>query len=174
MMNYEEHYDSHDMTFHDFSDKINAISKQYNIHVLFNNLETFGNDGSVAYSDKVTIFGLDWEQRQQYYPSFGKFKFYRWGLSQYGSKIYKDEKIDLSLQMSTDGTGLFIAWHDDFVFSKTITLSSNTKENRTEDVYITQKYKEFDLTKEESYVEIVEILKRAVDVSKRNYKSFTA
>lgn len=174
MMNYSEHYKSHDDTFHEFANKINQIANQYNIYMLFNKSETFGNDGAIAYTDQVKIVGIDWELRQKYYPSFGEFPFARWGLSQYDAKMSKGEKIALSLQMSTDTTGLLLSWHEDYNLENQVKLSSNTKTNREEKVWRTFNYVEFDLRKEESYHEIVEILRRAGETGNFNYKSFAS
>jgi hypothetical protein len=140
--------------------------------MLFNQSETYGNDGAIAYADKVKIIGIDWELRQKYYPSYGEFPFARYGLSQYDAKISKGEKIALSLQMSTDKTGLLLSWHEDYNLENQVKLSSNTKTNREEKVWRTLNYKEFDLREEESYIEIVEILKRAGDTGQFNHKSF--
>lgn len=174
MMNYGVHYKAHDDTFHEFAEKLNKIANQYNIYMLFNKKETYGNDGAIAYADEVKIIGIDWELRQKYYPSYGEFPFARYGLSQYGAKKGKGDKIALSLQMSTDQTGLLLAWHEDFELKNQVKLSSNTKTNREEEVWRTFHYVEFDLRKEESFIEIVEILRRAGETGQFNHKSFAA
>lgn len=171
-MNFAGYYDIHNNSMNKFIERFNALDDD-NILMIANRKETYSNDGSILLSDLGVAIGFDWEYRKTGYDSFDNFMFKRWGVGQYGTKLAKPS-IKLSLQISKDETGLLVAFHDDFEKLTNVSLTSETKVNRKENMSCTHKYIEIDIRTDAGLIQFKNILRRAAERQTYNHTVFAA
>lgn len=160
-------YIPHNESLSEFVEKFNAIDND-NLLMIENRRETYSNDGSFLCSDEAIAIGFDWEMRQNFYESYGGFKYKT--LKQFARKLVKPS-IRISLQLSKDGTGLLVAWHDDFPTTFTEEqLKSDI--GGTELTSSTELFTEYDVSTEAGIIEFKKMLTRAVRNRQYNSKSF--
>lgn len=172
MMNYSSCYTVHNSTMDTIKNRFNELSNNDNVFMIDNRRETYTNDGSFLLSDLGVAVGFDWEWRKTGYPTLGEFKYQKWGLSQYGTKLAKPS-IKVSLQISQDLSGILVAFHEDFDLFADVKLSSETKVNREERVGRTFDYIEIPTT-DEGLILLKEILQRAAATQTYNHTAFAA
>ena len=178
--NFEQYYPIHNTSLANFMTRFNnalyeGCDKEfYNLCMLKLRTDTYANDGTFVQIDADKSCGYDWEHRQTGYKSYGEFEYRKWGLGQFGTKLVKPS-IKLSLQISTDGTGLLVAWHEDFdINMNNVQLPSQTKENRVEKMGKTFHYAEFDIRTDEGILAFKKMIYQAIKEQKFNHTVFAA
>ena len=174
-MNFPGGYKPHNDSLEYFAERFNniVIDDLANVVIVLIRKETYKNDGSIIALDKGLAMGLDWEQRQKYYPTYGQFEKKQWGLGQFNTKLVKDE-IHISMQCSTDETGLLVGFHQDFKRLANVDLPSESKKNRTELMSNTQHYREFDISTDEGILEFKKMVARAFKLKEYNHIAFVS
>lgn len=175
-MHYENKYKPHNDSLANFANKFNSVGDP-NLIMVINEVENFKDDASFIYTpeqDKELSIRMDWEKRFAYYDEFGGFRFNT--LTQWKRKIDKPE-IMLSIQCSTKGDGVLVAWHEDYDRTRSYTQKTKSYKNgiahcEEEIVYPTHSYTEYEVLTDEGMANFKEMIKRAFTTKQFNFKSF--
>lgn len=177
--NFEQFYSTHNTSLTNFAERFNNLVYEgcddefYNLFMVANRRETYTNDGTFVQADIDKCCGFDWEHRQTGYKSFGEFEYGRWGLGQYGTKLAKPS-IKITLQISTDGTGLLVAWHSDYEKLSDVKLPSQTKKNRVEKMGKTYHFIEYDISTDEGLLKFKKMIYNAIMEQNYTHTIFAA
>ena len=173
-MKYPTKYKDHNESLERFTEKFNTTGDP-SIHVWLPPCENYYDDGTIYIDDDESMISyrilFDWEKRHTHYNTKGKFPFRT--LTQLGRKIAKP-KISLSLQTSTDESGLMVAFHSDFDEDnwRYQWVTNEAGERFLEKVFETTFYKEYDLTSEADIIELKAMIQRAILSHQLNHTIF--
>ena len=172
-MHYAHRYTEHNESLARFAAKFNSIGDK-DIQLKINEVENYYDDASFIYGfgDDAVSFKMDWQKRYEHYFRFKGFRFK--DLWQWDRKMKKPE-IFLSMQCSTDETGLLVAWHEDFSPDKM--RKSKTEKNGVEGwewqlTHITYNFMEYNTNTEEGIIQIKNMIKRAFESRQFNFRAF--
>jgi hypothetical protein len=156
---FKEHYSSHNELEAEFNRRFNSIGNK-NLLMLRNEDETFRGDGCFVLVDMGKAMCYDWETRQSYFEDIN-FPFPN--TRQYAQKIDR-EYIKISIQMSTNGNSIIVAFHEDFKpeTKTTVSMRSNRVNNRKQTVYETELFEQYDIYDDRELLAFKEMINRAL------------
>lgn len=115
-------YQAHEDSLKKFTDLFNGCHDGLPMVMQIYQTENFRDDGVIVNTKTGKRVAFDWEIRDKYF-SKGKFAFRE--LRQFERKIKKEE-IGLSLQCDREETAVLVAWHEDWLQSKPISVQLAT------------------------------------------------
>ncbi|WP_418178993.1 hypothetical protein ACNSOO_08705 [Aliarcobacter lanthieri] len=124
---YEEHNIAQRKLIEIFNQTANKLGSE--VEMYFQEHENFRDDGGIIYKSTGEKILYDFEKRHTYYNTYKNFRFTE--LGQFERKIQKNE-IKLSVQISTDESGLILAWHEDYVRKNVNYIKSKTEDGKGE------------------------------------------